>query len=146
MCRPIKAHAFTVSTEKQGPKFDQLTEDHRLFLQKEKEELTVRSILLWDIPMRGCCAQTHTVPKMQSCNSSHLLTSIPSLIAWQEGMPINVYQERSPPVLRDVMQAFFQPTSSALSVNSSGLSLMDTSGHTSSTSGPRTSKDLIPSF
>ena len=65
MCRPIKAHAFFVSAETQGPNSTNITEDHRLFLQKEKEELTVRSKLLWDIPMRGGCAQTHTVPKIQ---------------------------------------------------------------------------------
>ena len=56
--RPIKAHAFTVSAETQGPNS---TNSLRLFLQKEKEELTVRSTLLWDIPMRGGCAQTRTL-------------------------------------------------------------------------------------
>ena len=45
-------------------RFNQLTEDRRL-LQKGKEELTVRSILLWHIPMRGSWASKHTVPRIQ---------------------------------------------------------------------------------
>ena len=48
MCRPIKAHAFTVSTEKQGP-----------------NSITMRPILPWNVPRRGCCAQTHAVPRIQ---------------------------------------------------------------------------------
>ena len=39
----------------------QLTEDHRVYLQKEKQELTVRSTLLWNIPMRGDAVRTRTL-------------------------------------------------------------------------------------
>ena len=52
MCRPIKAHAFTVSTGNAGPKPNQLTEDPRLFLQKEEKELATRPVPPWDIPLR----------------------------------------------------------------------------------------------
>ena len=48
-----------------GPKPNQLPEDHRLFLQKEEEELAMRPVSPWDIPSRGGCAQTHTVPSIQ---------------------------------------------------------------------------------
>ena len=63
MCRPVKAHAF---------KFRQL------FLTKEKEELTVRSFL-WDIPKRGGCAQTHTVPRIQVKPNSFPQRFVPHL-------------------------------------------------------------------
>ena len=66
MCRPIRAHDLTVSAEKTGPEFDQLTEDHRLFVQNEEEELTMRPTLSWNVPMRGCCVQTHAVPRVQT--------------------------------------------------------------------------------
>ena len=65
MCKPTKAHSFTASTGDAGPKPNQLPEDHRLFLQKEEEELAVRPVSLWHIPLRGGCAQTHTVPSIQ---------------------------------------------------------------------------------
>ena len=48
-----------------GNEFDKLTEDHRPLLQKEEAELTMRPILHWNVPMRGCCAQTHTDPRIQ---------------------------------------------------------------------------------
>ena len=38
-----------------GPEFNQLTEDHRFFLQKEEEVLAMRPILLRNISMRGSC-------------------------------------------------------------------------------------------
>ena len=48
-------------------------------------------------------------------------------------MPFSVYQRRSPPVLHNVIdfaaRFFSEPTSSVLSVNSLGPSLIDTSGH-----------------
>ena len=47
------------------PKFDQLTDDRRLFPQK-KEELTMRPVLPWNVPMRGGCAQPHSVPRIQT--------------------------------------------------------------------------------
>ena len=48
-----------------GPQPNKLPEDHRLFLQKEEEELTMRPVPLRDIPLRGGCAQTHIVPSIQ---------------------------------------------------------------------------------
>ena len=42
-----------------------LPEDHRLLLQRAEEELAVRPLSPWDIPLRGGCAQTHTVPSIQ---------------------------------------------------------------------------------
>ena len=48
-----------------GPKPNQLPEDHRLFLQKAEEELTIRPIPPWDISLRGSCAQPHAVPSIQ---------------------------------------------------------------------------------
>ena len=53
MCKPIKA----------GPEFDQLTWGHRLFLQKKEEELTMRPVLPWHIPLHGGSAQTYAVPR-----------------------------------------------------------------------------------
>ena len=48
-----------------GPHPNQLPEDHRLFLQKEEEELALRPASCWDIPLRGGCAQAHSVPSIQ---------------------------------------------------------------------------------
>ena len=59
MWAPIKAHAFTVTAGKQGPESINSLRTTGSFFKKKKEELTVRSILLWDIPMRGGCAQPH---------------------------------------------------------------------------------------
>ena len=47
-----------------GPKPNQLP-DHRLFLQREEEEFAIRPVPPWDTPLRGGCAQPHTVPSIQ---------------------------------------------------------------------------------
>ena len=38
---------------------------HRLLHCKEEKELAVRPTLPWNVPMRGCCAQAHAVPRVQ---------------------------------------------------------------------------------
>ena len=43
----------------------QLPEDHWLLVQKEKEELAIRPVSPWDIPLRRGCAETRTVPSIQ---------------------------------------------------------------------------------
>ena len=49
-----------------GPEFNQLTKDHRLFLQRKEEEgLIMWPILPWSVPMRGSCAQAHAVARTQ---------------------------------------------------------------------------------
>ena len=55
MCRPIKAHAFTVSAEMQDPNSTNSLRTIGSFFKKKKE-LSVRPILPWDTPMRGGCA------------------------------------------------------------------------------------------
>ena len=60
----MKEHAFTVQADTQGPNSTNSLRTVGTFFQKEKEELTVWSMLLWDIPMRGGCAQPHAVPRI----------------------------------------------------------------------------------
>ena len=59
MCRPIKAHAFNVSAETQG---QNPTNSMRTigFFFKRKRRAHRAVPIFWEIPMRGCCAQTHT--------------------------------------------------------------------------------------
>ena len=39
---------------------------HWLLREKEAKELAMRPILLRDVPIGGCCAQAHTVPRVQA--------------------------------------------------------------------------------
>ena len=54
-----------------GPKPNQLTEDHWLILQKEEEELAIRPILPWDVPLRRDCAHCPMHPEKAKKTSSH---------------------------------------------------------------------------
>ena len=62
---PTKAHASTASTGMLGPNRTSSLRTNSSFFKKKEEELTIRPVLLWDIPMRGSCAQPHTVPSIQ---------------------------------------------------------------------------------
>ena len=39
---------------------------HRLLLDKEEEELALRPILPWNVPISGSCAQAHTASRVQA--------------------------------------------------------------------------------
>ena len=47
------------------PQPTQLPEDHWLLVQKEEEELAIRPVSPWDIPLLRGCAETHTVLSIQ---------------------------------------------------------------------------------
>ena len=48
-----------------GPKPNQLPEIIGSYFTKKKEELAVRPVSPWDLPLRGGCTLTHTVPSIQ---------------------------------------------------------------------------------
>ena len=78
MCNPTKAHAFTCFNWDAGPKPNQLPEDHRLFLQKEEQELaiTARTSLGHSIA-RKLCVDAHN-PKHPEKATRPLPTTVAS--------------------------------------------------------------------
>ena len=64
MCKQIKAHAFTISAEVQGPNKIDSPKIIGSF-SRRKKELTTRPVLPWHIPMHGDCSQTHALSRIQ---------------------------------------------------------------------------------
>ena len=95
-------------TEGQFPQIPCADQSRRmlsLFRLKKQgpNSITMRPILPWNVPMRGCCAQTHTVPRIQQRPNSFPQKLVPHLRYHASALPISVYQGPSPPVLRNVV-------------------------------------------
>ena len=66
MCRPIKAHVFTLTAEMQGPNSTDSPRTIGSFFRRKKKSSPCGPYFFGTIPMRGCCAQTHAVPRIQT--------------------------------------------------------------------------------
>ena len=67
-CRPIRAHALSVSTGTGGLNCTAFVRAKELLLDEEEQELVARLVLPRDVPEAGCCAQAMLKASMDSPN------------------------------------------------------------------------------